>query len=319
MIKFIFKRLGITLLLIFFVSTIVFFMMHLMPGDPVLLMLGTDSNPDPIAVESLRSELGLDKPILVQYVNWIANALKGDLGKSYSEKIPVVESIGIRLPKTLELVFVSLFLASLVGIPLGILAALKRGKYGDYVLTSITSIGISIPVYVLGYLLVIIFALDFFELNIPTLPSSGYYDFAKNPIKHIMRLVLPSVTLALGLSSSIIRMTRSAVLEALSSGSIQALRAKGLTENKIVWKHVIRNAMIPIVTIIGLQLGSLIGGTVLVEAVFNWPGLSTLLIRAINFRDYPLIQGCVLIMSIIFIFTNMVVEIIYGFLDPRVR
>ncbi len=319
MIEFILKKLGITLLLILLVSTIVFFMLHLMPGNPVLQMLGTDTSPDPAAVEALTKELGLDRPILVQYFNWITSAFKGDLGKSYSEKIPVIESIAIRLPKTLELAFVSLFLASLIGIPLGILSAIKRGKPADYVLTGLTSVGISIPVYVLGYVLVMIFALNIFKLNVPILPSSGYYNFDKSPAEHIARLILPSVTLALGLSSSIIRMTRSSVLEALSSGSIQALRAKGLSENKIIWKHVMRNAMIPIVTIIGLQLGTLIGGTVLVEAVFNWPGLSTLLIRAINFRDYPLIQGCVLVMSVIFIFTNLIVEIIYGFLDPRVR
>lgn len=294
-------------------------MMYLMPGDPVLLMLGTDTSPDPLAVEALRTELGLDKPVLVRYFDWIKDAVKGDLGQSYSEKIPVVESIGIRLPKTLELSFVSLFLASIIGIPLGILAALKRGGPIDYLLTSVTSIGISIPVYVLGFILVMVFSLNVFNLNIAMLPSSGYYNFANDPGKHLIRLILPSVTVALGLSSSIIRMTRSSVLESLSSGSIQALRAKGLSENKVVWKHVMRNAMIPIITIIGLQLGSLIGGTVLVEAVFNWPGLSTLLIRAINFRDYPLIQGCVLVMSIIFIFTNLIVEIIYGLLDPRVR
>lgn len=319
MTQFIIKRLGITVILVFFVSTIVFLMMHIMPGDPALQMLGTDTSPDPAAVEALRAELGLDKPILAQYANWLKNAVQGDLGMSYSEKIPVVESIGIRLPKTLELAFSSLILACIIGIPLGIVSAIKRGKTLDIIITSLTSTGISVPVYVLGLILVMVFSLNIFNLNISTLPSSGYYDFAKDAGKHFIRLILPSVTLALGQSASIIRMTRSSVLEALSSGSIQALRAKGLRENSIILKHVMRNAMIPIVTIIGLQLGSLIGGTVLVEAVFNWPGLSTLLMRAINFRDYPLIQGCVLVMSVIFIFTNLIVDILYGLLDPRAR
>lgn len=294
-------------------------MMHLMPGDPVLQMLGTDTAPDPKAVEALTRELGLDKPILVQYSNWILNALKGNFGMSYSEKIPVAMSIGIRLPKTLELSFIALVLACIIGIPLGILSALRRGKATDYFIMWISSLGNSMPVYVLGFLMVMVFSLNIFDINIPTLPSSGYYDFSKDAGKHIIRLLLPSVTLALGLAASITRMTRSSVLEALSSSSIQPLRAKGLSEKSVIWKHVMRNAMIPIVTIIGLQLGNLIGGTVLLEAVFNWPGISTLLMRAINFRDYPLIQGCILVMSVIFILINLIVDILYGILDPRAR
>lgn len=317
--QFILKRLGITAILIFCVATIVFFMMHLMPGDPVLQMLGTDTAPDPAVVESLREELGLNKPILIQYKDWMINALKGDLGMSYSERIPVVESIGIRLPKTIELALVSLALAAIIGIPLGVIAALKRGKVIDYLLMWFSSLGISVPVYVLGLVFVMIFALNIFDLNIFTLPPSGYFDFSKDAGEHIVRLILPSVTIALGLAASIIRMTRSSVLEALSSGSVQPLRAKGLTEKTVVYKHVMRNALIPIVTIIGLQLGTLVGGTVLVESVFNWPGLSTLLVRAINFRDYPLIQGCILVMSMIFIITNLIVDILYGLLDPRAR
>lgn len=317
--RFIIKRLGITVVLIFSVATIVFFMMHLMPGDPVLQMLGTDTAPDPVVVGNLREELGLNKPILIQYKDWVINALKGDLGMSYSERIPVIESIGIRLPKTIELAFVSLTLACIIGIPLGVISALKRGKIIDGILMWISSLGISVPVYVLGLVLVMIFSLNIFELDIATLPPSGYYNFSKDPGKHIVRIILPSVTIALGLAASIIRMTRSSVLEALSSGSVQPLRAKGLTERKVVYKHVMRNALIPIITIIGLQLGTLVGGTVLVESVFNWPGLSTLLVRAINFRDYPLIQGCILVMSMIFITTNLIVDILYGLLDPRAR
>lgn len=319
MFKFLIKRIGLAILLIFSVATIVFFLLHLMPGDPVLQMLGTDTAPDPAAVEALRAELGLDKPILNQYINWIKGALSGDLGKSYSENIPVMESIMIRLPKTLELAFVAIILASIIGIPLGIIAALNREKKIDYIITSITSLNISIPVYVMGLVLVMIFSLDIFGLNLSIFPSSGYYDFAKSPIKHISRLILPSITLALGQSASIVRMTRSSVLEALSSGSINALRAKGLSKFFIIFKHVMRNSLIPIVTVIGLQFGSLINGTVLVESVFNWPGLSTLLTRAINFRDFPLIQGIVLVMSVIAILTNLLVDILYAVLDPRAR
>ncbi len=319
MTKFIFKRIGIALLLLYAVSTIVFILIHIMPGDPVLLMLGTDSSPDPAAVESLRSELGLDKPILVQYVNYLKNLLTGDLGNSYSEKLPVLKAIGSRIPRTLELALAALLLACIVGIPLGILAALRRGKLSDFLMTALASFGTSVPVYILGYFLVMIFALDVFHFNLFKFPASGYVDLAEDPAKHFIRLVLPAVTLALGVASSIMRVTRASMLEAMSGESIRPLRAKGLSNRKVICRHVIRNAMIPVVTIIGLQLGGLIGGTVLCETVFNWPGIATLLVKAINHRDYPLIQGCVLVVASVYILTNMVVDIIYSILDPRMR
>ncbi|KZL89003.1 ABC transporter permease [Clostridium magnum] len=316
--KFILKRLLTTLVLLFIVSSIVFLLIHLIPGDPVLLMLGTDSTPDPAAVESLRKQLGFDKPLLVQYYTWLINALQGNLGTSYSEHIPVIQSIASRLPRTLELAFVSLILSCLVGIPLGVFSALRRGKISDLLMTTVASIGTSIPVYVVGYMLIIIFSLDSLGLGF-SLPSSGYMNLSRSVSGHFLRLILPAITLALGLAASIVRMMRSSMLEALSSESVRALRAKGLSERKVIVTHVIRNAFIPVITVIGLQMGSLIGGTVLAETVFNWPGLATLLVKAINQRDYPLIQGCVLIMSAVFIITNLVVDILYGILEPRVR
>ncbi|CAB1243953.1 ABC transporter, permease protein [Ruminococcaceae bacterium BL-6] len=319
MTKFILKRCGIAVILLLIVSTIVFLLVHIMPGDPVLLMLGTDSSPDPKAVETLRQELGLNNPLVVQYKDWMFHALQGNLGNSYSEKIPVMQSISSRLPRTLELAAVSLVLACLIGLPLGVLSALRRGKVSDLVMTTGASLGTSIPVYVLGYLLIIVFSLNVFHWGIQPLPSSGYVDVSKSVAGHFQRLLMPAVTLALGLAASIMRMTRSSMLEALSGESVRALRAKGLPEHVVIVRHVIRNAFIPVVTVIGLQMGNLIGGTVLCETVFNWPGLSTLLVKAINQRDYPLIQGCILIMSAVFILTNMVVDIIYGLLDPRAR
>lgn len=319
MLRFLVHRIGIALVLLLVVVTIVFMLIRIMPGDPVLLMLGTDSNPDPAAVASLRAELGLDLPIQVQYKNYILNAVQGNLGNSYSEHIPVVQSLATRLPRTLELAGSALLLACLLGLPLGIWAALRRGKISDLVMTAGASLGTSIPVYVLGYLLVVVFALNIFKLPIPVLPSSGYMDISRSIVGHYLRLIMPAVTLALGLSASIMRMTRSSMLDALSSESVRALRAKGLSERRVIIRHVVRNAFIPVVTVIGLQMGNLIGGTVLAENVFNWPGLSTLLVKAINHRDYPLIQGCILVMSAVFILTNMLVDIIYGLLDPRAR
>jgi peptide/nickel transport system permease protein len=226
----------------------------------------------------------------------------------------VVEAIGDRLPRTLELAASALFLACLFGIPLGILSAVRRGGPTDVGLTIVSSLGNSVPVFVLGYLLVLIFS-----LGLKLLPSSGFVPLKRGLGEHLKRLILPAAALAFGVAASILRMTRSSMLESLGSESVRPLRAKGLSKRKVYLKHVMRNMLIPVVTIIGLQLGNLIAGTVLCEAVFNWPGIATLLVTAINNRDYPLIQGCMLVLSAIFILTNMVVDLMYGLLDPRAR
>lgn len=319
MLRFIIKRLAVSVLLLFIVITLVFAFIHLMPGDPVLSMLGVDSNPDPVTVARIRTELGLDQPVLIQYLNYLKGILHLDLGNSYSEKIPVLQAMASRFPRTLELAAVSLALACLLGVPLGIIAAARRGKGSDLLFTTAASVGTAIPVYVLGYLLVAVFALNLFKLPIHPLPASGFTAFSKNPALHIAKIILPSVTLALGSAASIMRTTRSSMLDAMGAESVRPLRAKGLSKGQVIRRHVIRNALIPVVTIIGLQLGNLIGGTVLCETVFNWPGVASLLVKAINHRDYPLIQGCVLLISMVYIFTNMVVDILYGVLDPRVR
>lgn len=318
MTRFILKRLGISLVMLLVVSTIVFLMVHMMPGDPALMMLGGDSNPDPAAVAALREELGLNKPLPLQYKDWILGALQGDLGQSYSERQPVMASIASRLPRTLELAGTAMLLACIIGLPLGVWSALRRGKTSDLLMTTGASLGTSIPVYVMGYIFIVIFCLDGFGLGF-SMPASGYMDLSRSVGGHFTRLVLPSLTLALGIAASIMRMTRSSMLDALSSESVRALRAKGLSERTVIVRHVIRNAFIPVVTVIGLQFGNLIGGTVLCETVFNWPGLSTLLVKAINQRDYPLIQGCILVMSAVFILANLVVDVLYGILDPRAR
>ena len=315
MIKFLVKRIATAIVQIFVVTTIVFFALQMMPGDPVLLMLSRDGSAvDQEAYDALEAELGLDQPVMTQYTNWLTDLAHGDLGTSYGENRPVTEAIGDRIPRTLELAAVSLVLACIIGIPWGILSAVRRGGFLDLGLTLLSSLGNSVPVFVLGYILVLVFS-----LNMKLLPSSGYVPVARGLDNHIQRLILPAVALALGVAASILRMTRSSMLESLGSESVRPLRAKGLSKGKVYGKHVMRNMLIPVVTIIGLQLGSLIAGTVLCEAVFNWPGIATLLVDAINNRDYPLIQGCMLILSAIFILTNMVVDLLYGFLDPRAR
>jgi peptide/nickel transport system permease protein len=312
--RFLAKRVLLALLQIFVVTMLVFSLIHIMPGDPVVLALGAENATDPVAVSEMRHKLGLDKPIITQYATWIFGFTKLDLGKSIIDESSVMSNISQRLPRTLELAIVSIFIASLIGVLTGSISALKRNTVIDKFFTSVATLGISLPVYVLGALMIILFS-----LQLKLFPAGGYIDFTEDPARHIARLILPSLTIALGVAASIARMTRSSMLEVLDKEYIKSLRAKGLPEVHVIFKHVLRNALIPIVTIIGLQFGNLIGGTVLIEYLFNWPGLSTLLVQSISYRDYPLIEGCILIISLFYIFLNLVVDIFYGILDPRTR
>ena len=305
------------------VATLIFSVMYIMPGDPVLLLLGAESNPSPEAIASLRSQLGLDQPVLSQYFTWLWNALHLDFGRSLTNGYAVSSYVLENLPRTLELALAAILIATLIGVPLGIVAALKRGSMLDTAMTSIATIGISLPVYILGTLLVLVFS-----IQLSWLPASGYTDMSRNLLEHFRKLALPAFSLAtlgviiiagFGLSASIARMTRSSMLEILGRDFVRALRAKGMPERRIIWHHVLRNAAVPIVTIIGLQLGNLMGGTVLVEAIFNWPGLSTLLVSAVSARNYPLVQGAMLAIAAAFILINLAVELFYSLLDPRIR
>lgn len=307
-------RLGTALFQLLAVASIVFGLLFLLPGDPAMILLGQDSNPTPEALAALRATLGLDRPIAVQYVDWLGQAAQGDLGRSLGNGYPVASYIAQTLPRTLELALAAIAVAVVIGVPAGIGAALHRGKALDTVLTSATTLGISVPVYILGAVLILVFS-----QGLNWLPASGYTDIGRNVVEHFRKLALPALTLGLGLAASIARMTRASVLEILGRDFVRALRAKGMGETRIIWQHVLRNAAIPIVTIIGLQLGNLLGGTVLVEALFNWPGLATLLVKAVADRDYPLVQGAILTIAAAFILINLAVELFYSLLDPRIR
>ncbi|MGO7584075.1 ABC transporter permease [Rhizobium ruizarguesonis] len=295
------------------IATLVFSIMYVMPGDPVLLLLGPESNPSPETVAAMRHQLGLDRPVMTQYASWLGNAVQGDLGNAL-DGYPVSDYVTASLPKTVELAVAAILVAALIGVPLGIAAALNRGRLLDGLLTSFSTIGISVPVYILGSLLILLLS-----LRLGWLPSSGYTDISRNAFLHFQKLVLPALTLGLGLAASIARMTRSSMLEILGRDFVRSLRARGMKESRVIWRHVLRNAAIPIVTIVGLQLGNLMGGTVLVEALFNWPGLSTLLVTAVSNRNYPLVQGSILAIAALFILINLCVDILYSFLDPRIR
>ncbi|MFM0302208.1 ABC transporter permease [Paraburkholderia sediminicola] len=308
------RKLFTALVQLYIIATLVFSLMYVMPGDPVRLLLGTNSDPSPEAIAAMRSKLGLDQPVLTQYVHWLRDMLHFEFGHSVFDGYPIIDYIRSSLPNTLELALAAILIAIVIGVPLGIVSALRRGTPIDAVSTSVSTVGMSVPVYILGALFVVLFS-----LHLHWLPSSGYMDIARNPLEHFRRLVLPAFTLGFGLSASISRMTRSSMLDILSRDFVRTLRAKGTPERRIVWRHVLRNAAIPIVTIVGLQLGNLMGGTVLVEAMFNWPGLSTLLVDAVSKRNYPLVQGGVLTIAALYILINLGVDLVNGLLDPRIR
>ncbi|MBI5301798.1 MAG: ABC transporter permease [Chloroflexi bacterium] len=312
--RFLIRRVLISLLLVLLVETIVFSLVHLLPGDPVMIILGSERTPDPKVVEAVRVKLGLDQPLPVQYVRWLGGLIQRDLGLSLVDGSPVWDTIAERLPRTLELVTVAMILATLIGIPLGIFAALRWNRPTDRVLSILGALGISSPVYVVGTLLVLLFGVTW-----RWLPIAGYAPITDSWTEHLRRLTLPAITLALGPMAIITRMTRSSMLEVFQQDYVRTARAKGLHERVVVTRHMLSNALIPIVTVIGLQMGTLIGGSVLVEYIFNWPGLSTLLVTALGRRDYPIVQGVILTSASLFIIFNMIVDMLYGVLDPRVR
>ena len=309
------RRLGIALALIWVVATIVFLVIHLIPGDPAELLLSQGGvAPDPAAVTELRARLGLDRPLLMQYAGYLGQLAHGDLGASLLDDHAVAGEIALRLPRTLELIGAAGLIALLLGLPAGTWAALRAGSPVDRVLSALAGLGLSIPVFVVGTLAILMFA----QL-LRWAPAGGYVAFARNPAQHLVQLAMPAGTIAVGLGAVTFRMTRSAVLEVLGRDHVRAARARGLTRPRIVLHHVVRGALSPIVTVLALHLGALLGGTVLVEFLFNWPGLSGYLVRAVEARDYPEVVGIVLVISILLVILNFAVDLLYAVLDPRVR
>lgn len=315
MIRFILKRSAIGLVLVWIVLTLIFLALHLVPGDPAALLLGGEGSgaPTPEALAQVRERLGLNDPFLVQYWNYLSGLLQGNLGTSFRDGSPVLGFVSDRLPNTLELVLIAALLAVVVGVPLGALAA-RRGGAIDTGVSLVTTVGLAVPVYVIGTVLVLVFA-----LNLRWFPAGGYVEFTEDPAAHLARAVLPSIAIAMGITAVLARMTRSSVLETMGQDWVRTARSVGLTRSQVFQGHVMRNSMNPVVTSFGLEVGTLIGSTVLIERVFNWPGLGTLLVDAVLQRDYPIVQGVVIVVSVLFIVINILVDISYGLLDPRVR
>ena len=305
------RRFLLTIPAMLAMSVIVFFIVRLVPGDPAIAILGLRASPESVA--ALREELRLDDPIWVQYVTWLGNVLQGDLGVDYHSHEPIREQLVTRLPVTLEMALLAMLMSVVLAIPLGVLAAVKRGP-ADVASSFLGLVGISIPDFWLGVLLILLVS-----LVLGWLPSSGYVPLRESVWGNISHLLLPSFTLALGLAAVLTRTTRAAVLDVLHRPYVQTARAKGLAERAVVVGHVFRNAAIPIVTVLGLQLGYILGGAIVIEQIFSLPGVGRLTLNAVLNRNYPVIQGAVLLVTFLFMLVNILTDALYAMLDPRIR
>ena len=304
MLRHLFKRFLLTLPALWLVLTLVFLMIHIVPGDPVEQMLGEGAAPG--AAAQLRHSLGLDQPLGKQYGHYLFGLVRGDLGQSFKFQAPVRQIIFERYPATLQLAFLALLVCAAIAIPAGVLAAHRRGQTSDRLVGVFTLFGLAIPNFALGPLLILLFSIE-----IGALPVSG-----RNGIGSY---VLPAATLGAALAAILTRMVRGAMLEELSADYIRTARAKGLSTAAVLFRHGLRNALIPIITILGLQFGTLLAGTIVTETIFSWPGIGRLTVQAISARDYPLLQGCILVISLSYVLVNLLTDAIYSVVDPRVR
>ncbi len=297
-------RLVSALVVVLGVGTLVFLLIHLVPGDPVEAMLG--ENAQVADREALRQALGLDRPLGEQYLDYLQRLARLDLGLSFQERRPVAAILGERLPATLELTLAALALALALALPLGVLAARHRGSPLDTGAMGLSLVGVSIPNFWLGPLLILVFS-----LWLGWTPVSG----REGPAS----LILPALTLGTGMAAILARMVRGSILEVLGEDYVRTARAKGLSERRVLWGHALRNAWLPVLTLIGLQLGGLLGGAVITETVFAWPGVGSLLVEAIQSRDYPVVQACVLLVSLSYVLVNTLTDLVYGWVDPRIH
>jgi peptide/nickel transport system permease protein len=313
MIRFLLKRIAATVPILLTVAVVVFLILRLTPGDPAALLAGNSATLEDIA--KIRTELGLDQSLAQQFVIWFGNMLKGDLGYSFTYKLPVTKLIADRIPVTLSLAALTMLLTIVVAVPLGTLAAWKHGSWLDRGLMGFSVIGFSVPVFVLAYCLIWLFSI---KLNL--LPVQGYKRIAESGLSAwFLHLLLPAITLALVYIALIARVTRASVSEALTEDFIRTARAKGLPEWKVLLRHGLRNAAVPIVTVIGIGVALLIGGVVVTETVYAIPGLGQLTVDAVLARDFPIVQGVILFFSVAYVLINLLVDVSYLFLDPRIR
>ncbi len=305
MLKYFIKRLLNIIPVLLVVSILAFAFVHLLPGDPARMMAGEDA--DPATIEMLRDQLGLNDPLPMQYINYMGKIMTGDLGISLRTKLPVYDEIALRYPPTMYMALAGLFWSVLIGVLFGAIAAIYNGKWQDYTAMFVSVSGISIPQFWLGLLLI-----QLFSVKLGWLPVAG---FTGDPLE----LILPSLTLGAMVAAIMARFTLSAFMDVLDEEYISTARAKGVKESVVMWKHAFRNALIPVITMVGLQFGFLLGGSVVVETVFAWPGLGRYMIEAVAVRDYPVLQALLLLYSFHFVFINLVVDMIYALINPEIR
>jgi peptide/nickel transport system permease protein len=306
------RRAGASLIVLLVASIVVFAGVRALPGDPALALAGEDRSPK--ALEATRDKYGLDDPVPVQYVNWLGHVVRGDFGTSTRTGLSVGSTIVDRLPVTLELAFLSLLVAIGIGLTLGVIAAVRRGSLADYVGSTAALVGLSVPHFWLGLMMILVFS-----IALGVLPASGFVPFFADPIDNLRHMIMPAVVLGTGFAAVIFRQTRAAMLESLSADYVRTARAKGLSEREVVASHALRNSLLTVVTIVGLQLGLLISGAVVTEQVFVLPGFGKLTLDAVFTRDYPIIQGVVLLTTVGYVLINFAVDMLYSVLNPRIR
>ncbi|GAB4180778.1 MAG: ABC transporter permease [Thalassobaculales bacterium] len=312
MIGFVARRLVQLLPVLIAASACIFAMIYAVPGGPVGVLVGENATPEQIA--AVTAEFGLDRPVLVQYLDWLKRALAGDLGQSLHSREPVLKLIGERLPATLQLALMAVLIGLVIGVPLAVASALTHGTWIDRGLSGWSALALGVPTFWVGILLILLFAV---ELRL--LPAaSAFVPVWESPAQALRHSVLPAVTLGLYVSGIFARFLRGSLITELNADYVRTARSKGLAEGAIVVRHVMRNAMLPFITIVGIMLAGFIGGAVVTEAVFTYPGMGRLLIQAISSRDYPLIQGCILIILALYMLINLLVDVLYVYIDPRI-
>ncbi|GAA4719667.1 ABC transporter permease [Brevibacillus fulvus] len=309
---FVVKRLLLTIPILFLVSIMTFSLIHMIPGDPARVILGQEATPE--AYQALRTELGLDQPIVQQYFNWVGKVLRGDLGMSITDHVPVSDLILQRLPATIELTIGTFIFALIIAIPTGILAAVRRNTWIDYTSSFLALGGMSIPNFWLAMMVII-----YFTVEHTWFPSSGYVPFFEDPKANLMAMVLPCIATGLRESAVLMRMLRSSLLEVVNMDFVRTAKAKGLNEVKTILGHVLRNALIPVVTTSGLMVAGLLGGLVITESIFSIPGFGRLIVESVFKRDYVTVQGAILVSALLVVVVNLLVDLLYAVIDPRIK
>jgi peptide/nickel transport system permease protein len=309
---FIIRRLIEAVPVVFLATLVIFLGLRLLPGDPAIVLAGQDASPETLA--AIRQANGLNEPLPVQYVIWLGNVARGNLGVSFFTRAPVAQLLAQRAPATLELGLAGMLLTVLLGIPTGILAAVRAHQPSDWVVSAFNGLAVAVPGFWLGILAILLFS-----LVLGWLPPGGRGDLMRDPLLEMKFLLLPAVTLALPGAAALSRLVKASLLEVLGDDYVRTARAKGVAQQGVIWGHALRNALVPVATVLGLQFGRLLGGAVITESVFSWPGVGRLIRDSIGNRDYAVVQACLLLLVMLFVVINLMTDVVYGVLDPRIR